>query len=382
MKWLILVLPGLVMLTPANAASFDCSKASTMVEKTICSDDELSRLDEQLAALYREALVAKMDHKALRQSQREWIARRNGCKDRICVNRLYAERISILHKWLNHLPDHDGKYHFTLSQGKGVPVCEAYLERLNATRFEAPPYCGRPESTTVKGFVRLNRVPLSSNDVRDLYSILQTFMGNAANKKVDWSDMQLQQHLAQAGQFRLSQSGVASLQKDLDSNLSQIWRFDPPIDIDNDGKPENIEVWAGDVLGNVQARPCGADMADLFPDAPPLRQPQLAFAVTANGTRLDVSNTEKIFGHPLGGYPIFMGGKWTVSDNFRPIGTSIGIFEYGGLYYFDTFFDGWGDFAGKRRKAATIENTLGVFLNKDGKTRQVCEYRMRASRMR
>ena len=32
----------------ANAASFDCTKASTTIETTICSDATLSKLDEQL----------------------------------------------------------------------------------------------------------------------------------------------------------------------------------------------------------------------------------------------------------------------------------------------------------------------------------------------
>lgn len=60
----------------------------------------------------------------------------------------------------------------------------------------------------------------------------------------------------------------------------------------------------------------------------------------------------------------------------------MGIFKYQDLYYFDTFFDGWGDFEGKRRtegtrnKSREIANTLGVFLHKSGKTKRVCEYLM------
>ncbi|MBY3328775.1 hypothetical protein HFO02_35435 [Rhizobium laguerreae] len=41
--------------SPAFAASFDCRKASTADERTICSSDELSGLDDAMAAGYREA---------------------------------------------------------------------------------------------------------------------------------------------------------------------------------------------------------------------------------------------------------------------------------------------------------------------------------------
>ena len=52
------------------------------------------------------------------------------------------------------------------------------------------------------------------------------------------------------------------------------------------------------------------------------------------------------------------------------------VFKYQDIFYFDTFFDGWGDFECKRQKDKNIGNTLGVFLQKDGKTKQVCEYLM------
>jgi len=54
----------------------------------------------------------------------------------------------------------------------------------------------------------------------------------------------------------------------------------------------------------------------------------------------------------------------------------MGFFKYQDLYYFDTFFDSWGDTKNKRRKDKNIGNTLAVFLHKDGETKQVCEYLM------
>ena len=50
----ILNLFGLLVLTlPVQAASFDCAKAGTKVEKLICGDAGLSKLDDELAAAYK-----------------------------------------------------------------------------------------------------------------------------------------------------------------------------------------------------------------------------------------------------------------------------------------------------------------------------------------
>jgi len=46
---------GLVLIPSARAASFDCAKASTFVEKAICTDKQLSSLDDQPAGLFKAA---------------------------------------------------------------------------------------------------------------------------------------------------------------------------------------------------------------------------------------------------------------------------------------------------------------------------------------
>ena len=44
-----------LVLTPsARAATFDCDKASTSVEKVICSDTRLTNLDDRLGRQYKE----------------------------------------------------------------------------------------------------------------------------------------------------------------------------------------------------------------------------------------------------------------------------------------------------------------------------------------
>jgi uncharacterized protein len=46
---------GLVLIPSARVASFNCAKASTFVEKAICTDKQLSSLDDQPAGLYKAA---------------------------------------------------------------------------------------------------------------------------------------------------------------------------------------------------------------------------------------------------------------------------------------------------------------------------------------
>ena len=57
----------------AHTASFDCSKASSELEKLICSDDEFSKLDEALNKAYLEALKRIDTKKRTIETQRLWL---------------------------------------------------------------------------------------------------------------------------------------------------------------------------------------------------------------------------------------------------------------------------------------------------------------------
>lgn len=87
--------------THANPASFDCQKASTWVEKTICESTELSNLDEAMAKNYETDLTSAADYEdskaykdGLIKNQRTWLKfQRNTCKDTSCLIREYKEYI-------------------------------------------------------------------------------------------------------------------------------------------------------------------------------------------------------------------------------------------------------------------------------------------------
>lgn len=86
---------------PASAASFDCAKAKTEVEKSICADPKLSELDVQLANAWHSTLNAAKDPGLMRVRQREWAAGRDTCSDgemKSCLAASYRDRISLLQK--------------------------------------------------------------------------------------------------------------------------------------------------------------------------------------------------------------------------------------------------------------------------------------------
>lgn len=84
---------GALELPSAGAASFDCSKAGSANEKTICRDAELSALDDQLGHAYRRARQAAVDQRAFRTaSDAQWRWREDNCRDRACLLAWYQRR--------------------------------------------------------------------------------------------------------------------------------------------------------------------------------------------------------------------------------------------------------------------------------------------------
>ncbi len=63
---------GLHAATPRQSSSFDCTKASHPLEKTICADPKLASLDGEVATLYRARLASLFDKASFRGQQRAW----------------------------------------------------------------------------------------------------------------------------------------------------------------------------------------------------------------------------------------------------------------------------------------------------------------------
>lgn len=83
----------------SHAASFNCAKAQSKVEKTICGDADLSKLDEKLAASYKASLTSHPLPSYVRARQKDWIQSNNSCDSTAilgCLKNKYMERIDHL----------------------------------------------------------------------------------------------------------------------------------------------------------------------------------------------------------------------------------------------------------------------------------------------
>ena len=111
-KAIIAFLSLFVAFGSLNGASFNCKKAGTFIEHTICNDDKLSKLDEDLAKAYKSA-KKKTDKNALKKEQRKWLkTKRKSCQDVKCLRRVYAERVDELNAYGNsNTPTWAGNYY-------------------------------------------------------------------------------------------------------------------------------------------------------------------------------------------------------------------------------------------------------------------------------
>ena len=94
LKQLIVTVALALSAGSAFAASFDCKKARSKSELLVCSDRELSAMDDQLDALVSEARKRSTD---ITEFKRElvlaWEARQQ-CTSKACVKQWYAGRIA------------------------------------------------------------------------------------------------------------------------------------------------------------------------------------------------------------------------------------------------------------------------------------------------
>lgn len=106
---------------PGRAASFNCGKAASKVEKLICADAELSKLDEKLAEVYSKASKEEHDEEKLQRQQQMWLQERNRCTDIPCLRDRYQQRIAKLNEI-------EG---YALVMSKDTKLCNAMLALYN-----------------------------------------------------------------------------------------------------------------------------------------------------------------------------------------------------------------------------------------------------------
>jgi hypothetical protein len=238
---------------------------------------------------------------------------------------------------------------FTLTRGRGKPVCEAYLQRLNVTQSN---YCTMPESDAIPGFSVLHRVPLRAST-----------MVKMSGRVFEWWEHP-DPHLNGSWNGTLRAVGT----------VMEAWRYNPPIDVNNDGRPDNIIVWQGYGLQDGVTF-CGEPFTRFYNWG---YRPRRLPLIMSSRSHIDAEETALVFGRP--GRGLNRGRRLALGEMpFKPVGHFITPFKYRGVTYFSTFFDVTGDYRGLRKNQPKLANVLGVLLRRDHNTREVCEYKMAGS---
>lgn len=146
---------------PLLAADFDCSLATTAIEKQICADSTLSELDAALGVAYRNYQLWELNKlqtlhtseynsyadyevwkKGVKAGQRRWLKQvRNACSSTECLTKAYKARIAELNGQQAPLPT------FRQSVNNKPELCAAMLEVLNRAPREQLGACTRHDYT-------------------------------------------------------------------------------------------------------------------------------------------------------------------------------------------------------------------------------------------
>jgi len=88
---------AILLCASAFAASFDCIKASTPFEKAICSNPNISALDDRMMEAYKNARNASQNPDQLKTEQVDWIKSARTCgADAACIESSYKSRLAAL----------------------------------------------------------------------------------------------------------------------------------------------------------------------------------------------------------------------------------------------------------------------------------------------
>jgi len=246
------------------------------------------------------------------------------------------------------------RYDFQLEKGKGVGVCDAYVKRLRNTDFPRLPQCDRPENSSVPGFRTVNRAPLTKAETLGLYESIEGSLflqdpgfvkrrADAASRGVAYND---------------TSAEIAAARQD---EAPAYFRFEPRIDLDNDGVLDNIVMW------KQSGMQCGA----LYPPQPfPVVAGTYLVALDQNGV-FSMERTRAILEWPNPpGLPIA-----PTPDVIHVMAHTFGVFNFEGEYYFDAFFPSESHRNADLEKGKMLSDLLGVFQRHGTSAAALCEIR-------
>ena len=121
------------LLATAQAASFSCGKATSAVEKIICSpgNSVLQKLDWEMNSAYLNVLQDEKQADEIRHSQKHWMKKRDACTNADCIKQAYQTRLRVLNaaQWKNAPP--------LISASKAEAICKEVLELANTGKLKS-----------------------------------------------------------------------------------------------------------------------------------------------------------------------------------------------------------------------------------------------------
>jgi len=139
--WLVAALLGcLIMALPVRAASFDCGKAETKVEKLVCDNPVISKLDDKLGKTYQNDLNKANDEERQRliTEQKHWLKyTRNVCINETCFKHAYWSRLAELEIFFE---PHSPLYEKEADKADAIKQVLATAPLYEST-FSNPPFC-------------------------------------------------------------------------------------------------------------------------------------------------------------------------------------------------------------------------------------------------
>lgn len=228
---------------------------------------------------------------------------------------------------------------FKITQGQGTEVCDAYLQRLNATEFlDNDPTKGRVTEPLLKGFADLKPVPLTAEEIQRLFYKIRSF---EQYQDQDLLEKYNALHKDDAAVKQQAQQLPEEIKRTMDKNQKTPFvRYQAALDMDNDGIPSNTVI----IKNNN-----GVYIVD----------PQLQ--------RLDEDRMKAIFADR----EIL---DWPTITQFPPLAYPLHVFSYNGKTYFDGFLNLLLIYKSDTIINPFVPKLLGVFIHEQYQTHKVCEY--------
>jgi uncharacterized protein YecT (DUF1311 family) len=214
-------------LAPATgySASFDCKKAKTEVEKLICADAELSRLDSDLGLAYRSTMkdLKTEQRDRVRSEQQAWLFSRDNCKDRSCVAEMYRLRFAMLSSTTSAFPAIGrGEYKWIKFPKPDIypspdvtKLCQGFEKNINSLGpLKNPLLCERPLNPNFKDFSKPEWTKLDPGEHIELIKKMDISLDYSGYKAPPFDETIWRQRL----DSRLTRIGLALTKVDLNKD--------------------------------------------------------------------------------------------------------------------------------------------------------------------